>query len=105
MKTVSAIPEEETPPSVPPPHDDKHASKFANLKFRTKLEARGILKRSVRQLCSFDESLADRGSEVQKKKQRKRQNIESLDGESSTKKRRKCDFDEKCSVCHIHTKS
>lgn len=81
-------------PSVSPPHDDNENSRFADLKFKNKVKARGRPKRSVRQLVSFNKSVADRGSEIQQKKQRKQKNTESLDRRSHAKKKKICD--QKC---------
>ena len=87
----SACISENSCPSLSPPHK--------NLKFRRKLQSRGRPKRSVRQLCSFNKSQADRGLQTDKKKPRKQENTESLNRQRGVKKRRILGSNDNCPVC------
>ena len=98
--TVSANPEEKTSPSVPSPYNDKHTSGFANLKFRTKLESRGIPKRSMRQLCSFNASLADKAQKFRKRSSKNDKTWVVSWWRKQYKEEEQMRFRWKCPVCH-----
>jgi len=86
-------------PSSPPSvlHTEFLTKDCVSLKFRTELRSRGRPKRSVRQLCSFNKSQADRGLQTDKKKPRKRKNTESFNRQSGVKKR--SGSNDNCLVC------
>jgi len=86
VKTVSVIPEEKTSPSVAPPHDDKHASKFANFKFRTRLKARGVPKRSVCVSCAPLMSLLQTDAQKFRKKSSENDRALSLSTEKAVQR-------------------